>query len=178
MGRRPPLPPGVESGHHYHHHKHKHRPSQPPPPLPNWGPPSPRPMTPWLVPLILLVNIASFWYSMLEKLGGLEKALVVEQNEAWLLFSCRFLHAGVIHLLANMFSLLFVGIRMEEEFGFLRIGLLYLLSGLGGSLLSLLHLKGSAKATISVGASGALFGCLGAMLSKLLTNWTIYANKL
>ncbi|KAI4329326.1 hypothetical protein L6164_021604 [Bauhinia variegata] len=153
MGRRPPLPPGVESGHHYHHHKHKHRPSQPPPPLPNWGPPSPRPMTPWLVPLILLVNIASFWYSM-------------------------FLHAGVIHLLANMFSLLFVGIRMEEEFGFLRIGLLYLLSGLGGSLLSLLHLKGSAKATISVGASGALFGCLGAMLSKLLTNWTIYANKL
>jgi len=59
-----------------------------------------------------------------------------------------------------------------------KIGVLYLLSGFGGSLLSILHL-GDAKApnTVSVGASGALFGLLGAMLSELLTNWTIYLNK-
>jgi membrane associated rhomboid family serine protease len=50
---------------------------------------------------------------------------------------------------------------------------LYLLSGFGGSLLSALN----SKSSISVGASGALFGLLGAMLSELLTNWTIYANK-
>lgn len=55
----------------------------------------------------------------------------------------------------------------------MRIGVLYLLAGFGGSLLSALH----AKSTVSVGASGALFGLLGAMLSELLTNWTIYANK-
>jgi membrane associated rhomboid family serine protease len=54
-----------------------------------------------------------------------------------------------------------------------KIGVLYLLSGLGGSLLSAIH----TKSTISVGASGALFGLMGAMLSELLTNWTIYANK-
>lgn len=60
----------------------------------------------------------------------------------------------------------------------MKIGVLYLLSGFGGSLLSILHL-GDAKApnTVSVGASGALFGLLGAMLSELLTNWTIYLNK-
>lgn len=54
-----------------------------------------------------------------------------------------------------------------------RIGLLYVISGLGGSLLSSLFIQ----TNISVGASGALFGLLGAMLSELITNWTIYASK-
>lgn len=54
-----------------------------------------------------------------------------------------------------------------------RVGAIYLLSGFGGSILSCLFLQNS----ISVGASGALFGLLGAMLSELLTNWTIYTNK-
>ncbi|KAK7261922.1 hypothetical protein RIF29_28246 [Crotalaria pallida] len=114
----------------------------------------------------------------LRKLGALEKDLIVYDNETWRFFTCMFLHAGVVHLLANMFSLLFIGVRLEQEFGFLRIGLLYILSGFGGSLLSLMHLKrDGVTVTISVGASGALFGLLGAMLSELLTNWTIYANK-
>lgn len=54
-----------------------------------------------------------------------------------------------------------------------KVGLLYVLSGVGGSLLSSLFVR----TTISVGASGALFGLLGAMLSELLINWTIYENK-
>lgn len=54
-----------------------------------------------------------------------------------------------------------------------RIGLVYLISGLGGSVLSALFFRSE----ISVGASGALFGLLGGMLSELLTNWTIYTNK-
>ncbi|XP_020983826.1 RHOMBOID-like protein 5 [Arachis duranensis] len=111
-------------------------------------------------------------------LGALEEDGVLEKHQAWRFFTCMFLHAGVVHVVANMFSLLFIGIRLEEEFGFLRIGALYLLSGFGGGLLSLIHLKNTATSkTISVGASGALFGLLGAMLSELLTNWTIYANK-
>ncbi|QCE08884.1 RHOMBOID-like protein 5 [Vigna unguiculata] len=113
----------------------------------------------------------------LRLLGALEEDLVVDQQEVWRFFSCMFLHAGVVHLLANMFSLLFIGVRLEKEFGFLRIGLLYALSGFGGSLLSILHLKENKSSTVSVGASGALFGLLGAMLSELLTNWSIYANK-
>lgn len=54
-----------------------------------------------------------------------------------------------------------------------RIGLLYVISGFGGSLLSSLFIQSN----ISVGASGALFGLLGGMLSELITNWTIYSNK-
>ncbi|KAF7823654.1 RHOMBOID-like protein 1 [Senna tora] len=111
--------------------------------------------------------------STLDKMGALEVDKVVHKHQAWRLISCIWLHAGVIHVLANMLSLLFIGIRLEQEFGFVRIGLLYLISGFGGSLLSSLFIQSG----ISVGASGALFGLLGGMLSELLTNWTIYANK-
>ncbi|XP_038888787.1 RHOMBOID-like protein 5 [Benincasa hispida] len=115
--------------------------------------------------------------NILKRYGALDKDAVVEQGEAWRLVSCIWLHAGVIHLLANMLSLLFIGVRLEQEFGFLKIGCLYMLSGFGGSLLSSLSLVSAESPTISVGASGALFGLLGAMLSELITNWTIYANK-
>ncbi|KAF8747641.1 hypothetical protein HU200_013213 [Digitaria exilis] len=53
------------------------------------------------------------------------------------------------------------------------IGLVYLISGFGGSLMSALFIQ----STISVGASGALFGLIGSMLSELITNWSLYANK-
>lgn len=107
------------------------------------------------------------------KMGGLYYSNVVKRHQGWRLVTCIWLHGGVVHILANMLSLLFIGIRLEQEFGFVRIGLLYLISGLGGSVMSALFLQGS----ISVGASGALFGLLGAMLSELITNWTIYVNK-
>ncbi|XP_010510545.1 PREDICTED: RHOMBOID-like protein 1 [Camelina sativa] len=165
---------------------------------------------PWLVPAIVVANIALFAISMfinncpknspkcsarflgrfafqpmkenpllgpssltLERMGALDVSMVVHKHQVWRLFTCIWLHAGVFHVLANMLSLIFIGIRLEQEFGFVRIGLLYMISGFGGSLLSSLF----NRAGISVGASGALFGLLGAMLSELLTNWTIYANK-
>ncbi|XVF46523.1 hypothetical protein PTKIN_Ptkin03bG0033800 [Pterospermum kingtungense] len=112
--------------------------------------------------------------STLEKMGALEVYKIVHRHQAWRLISCIWLHAGVFHILANMLSLVFIGIRLEQEFGFVRIGLLYLIAGFGGSLMSSLFIQSG----ISVGASGALFGLLGSMLSELITNWTIYANKL
>ncbi|KAG0463373.1 hypothetical protein HPP92_019442 [Vanilla planifolia] len=109
----------------------------------------------------------------LEKMGALDVNKVVHEHQGWRLITCIWLHAGVVHILANMLSLLFIGMRLEQEFGFVRIGILYIISGFGGSLLSALFIQSS----ISVGASGALFGLLGGMLSELITNWTIYANK-
>ncbi|THG00867.1 hypothetical protein TEA_006919 [Camellia sinensis var. sinensis] len=111
--------------------------------------------------------------STLEKLGALEWNKVAHGHQGWRLITCIWLHAGVVHLLANMLSLVFIGIRLEQQFGFVLVGAIYLLSGVGGSILSSLFIQRS----ISVGASGALFGLLGAMLSELLTNWTIYTNK-
>ncbi|TYG58492.1 hypothetical protein ES288_D08G227700v1 [Gossypium darwinii] len=95
----------------------------------------------------------------LDKLGALNWDKVVHDKQGWKLITCIWLHAGVIHLLANMLSLVFIGIRLEKQFGFLmllRIGLIYLLSGFGGSILSSLFIQDN------------IF---------LLTNWTIYTNK-
>ncbi|KAL6601717.1 hypothetical protein ACP70R_044937 [Stipagrostis hirtigluma subsp. patula] len=112
--------------------------------------------------------------STLERMGALDWNKIVHQHQGWRLISCIWLHAGLIHLVVNMLSLLFIGIRLEQQFGFVRIGAIYLLSGFGGSVLSALFLRNN---YISVGASGALFGLLGSMLSELLMNWTIYSNK-
>ncbi|KAM1077962.1 hypothetical protein ACFX15_024582 [Malus domestica] len=208
MGERPPSSEDMEKG---REKRQKSRHSMPPPHL---CPPPPKPWVPWLMPIVFVVNVAMFVYTMyvndcpttgekclfpflkrfsfqpfrenpllgpaaltLKKLGALELQLVVEGGEGWRLLSCMWLHAGVVHLLFNMLSLLFIGIRLEQEFGFVRIGFLYLLAGIGGSLGSTLHRMRTASPTISVGASGALFGLLGAMLSELLINWTIYVNK-
>jgi len=111
--------------------------------------------------------------STLVKMGGLVWEKVVDQHQAWRLITCIWLHAGIIHLVVNMLSLVFIGIHLEQQFGFVRIGIIYLLSGFGGSILSTLFIRNG----VSVGASGALFGLLGAMLSELITNWSIYSNK-
>nr|CAB3483725.1 unnamed protein product [Digitaria exilis] len=99
----------------------------------------------------------------LEKMGALNWAKVVHEHQGWRLISCIWLHAGLVHLVVNMLSLLFIGIRLEQQFGFVRIGAIYLISGFGGSVLSALFLRTN---YISVGASGALFAIILVMLFK------------
>ncbi|WJX76375.1 Retinoblastoma-like protein 1 [Trifolium repens] len=111
----------------------------------------------------------------LRSMGALDVDNVVNKHQGWRLITCMWLHGGVFHLLANMFGILLIGIRLEQDFGFVLIGLLYLISGFGGSLLSALFIQ---RSLISVGASSALFGLLGGMLSELITNWSIYEKRL
>lgn len=59
-----------------------------------------------------------FLFFRLEKMGALEVFKVVYEHQAWRLITCIWLHAGVFHVLANMLSLIFIGIRLEQEFGF------------------------------------------------------------
>lgn len=51
-------------------------------------------------------------------MGALDVNKVVNKHQSWRLISCIWLHAGVFHVLANMLSLVFIGIRLEQEFGF------------------------------------------------------------
>lgn len=56
----------------------------------------------------------------LQRYGALDWYKVVHGNQAWRLESCTWLHAGLIHLLANMISLIFIGVRLEQQFGFCK----------------------------------------------------------
>jgi len=74
-------------------------------------------LSPWF---FILSGGVVLTFCRLRLLGALEEDLVVDRYEVWRFFSCMFLHAGVVHLLANMFSLLFIGVRLEKEFGFCK----------------------------------------------------------
>lgn len=80
-------------------------------------------------------------------------------GEYWRLVMPMFLHIGWEHLLTNMFALWLLGSFLEPLYGYGRFALLYVLSGMGGSLLSM-----EASPHIAAGASGAIFGVAGAML--------------
>jgi membrane associated rhomboid family serine protease len=87
---------------------------------------------------------------------------LLEQGEWWRLVTAAFLHYGPIHLLLNMVALYWFGSLLEERIGFGRYVLLYLVSGISGSAGALLWSNGFLTPT--VGASGAIFGILGAGL--------------
>ncbi len=82
----------------------------------------------------------------------------VLRGEYWRLFSAMFIHANIVHIFGNMFFLLIFGLRAEDFFDLKEYFLVYFLSGLSGGLLSLLL----GPNVVSVGASGAIFGVLGA----------------
>jgi len=81
-------------------------------------------------------------------------------GEYWRLVTAAFVHAGLIHIAFNMWCLYSLGRVSERLFGRIPTLLLYLLTGVGGSLLSLAY----QPTRFSVGASGAIFGLAGAIL--------------
>lgn len=84
----------------------------------------------------------------------------VEHGEWWRLGTAAFLHYGPLHLGLNMFSLYFAGSILEQVIGRWRYVLLYLVAGIAGSAGALLITPNQPTA----GASGAIFGVLGALL--------------
>lgn len=90
----------------------------------------------------------------------------VIEGQWWRLLTNLFLHGGLMHLLFNMYGLLFVSIFLEPVLGKAKFIIAYILCGLLASLASVWwH-----PATISVGASGAIFGLYGVMTALLTTN--------
>jgi rhomboid protease GluP len=85
-------------------------------------------------------------------------------GEQWRLFTSMFLHVGLIHLALNMFMGLYqIGQHVERMYGRLGYAALYLFAGLAGSLASAIRSQ-----AVSAGASGAIFGILGAYAAYLL----------
>jgi membrane associated rhomboid family serine protease len=89
--------------------------------------------------------------------GSVSRAAIAD-GEYWRLLTAGFLHAGIFHLLFNMFALYVLGSLLEPAVGRFRFGLIYLVSLLAGSFGALLLSPDSP----TVGASGAIFGLMGA----------------
>ena len=85
---------------------------------------------------------------------------LTKNGDYYRLFTSMFLHIGILHLLCNMYSLYIIGKEVENVFGKVKYLIIYLLSGIAGSILSLAFNHN----TICAGASGAIFGLLGALL--------------
>eukprot|EP00475_Leptophrys_vorax_P035777 TRINITY_DN5942_c0_g1_i3.p1 TRINITY_DN5942_c0_g1~~TRINITY_DN5942_c0_g1_i3.p1 ORF type:complete len:489 (-),score=-26.19 TRINITY_DN5942_c0_g1_i3:246-1712(-) len=109
----------------------------------------------------------------LQSMGALNSNLITNYHQGWRLLTAMWLHGGVVHLLCNLLAIAFLLNRLEKEFGLWRPAVIYLLSGVFSSVFSALFLD----TQISVGASGALFGLVGACLSELLINWGLYENR-
>jgi len=126
-------------------------------------------VTPTLVGLCALVYVAQLGLSTLMAgddplvaLGGNYGPLSLG-SQPWRLLTSAFLHGGLIHIAFNMGALYQLGRLTERLYGNLPFLAIYLLCGLAGSLAS----AAMPEARISVGASGAVFGVVGASLVGL-----------
>jgi membrane associated rhomboid family serine protease len=85
---------------------------------------------------------------------------LVADGEWWRIVTSGFLHAGIVHIVLNMVFLWFLGTMLEPAIGKLRFGIIYLVSLVGGSFGALLLTPNDS----TVGASGAVFGLMGAAI--------------
>ncbi len=87
--------------------------------------------------------------------------IAIAQGEWWRLLTSTLLHGSILHLLFNMYALYWLGPQLERSLGHVRFAALYILSALGGSVASYWF---SDLRTVSVGASGAIFGLITATI--------------
>ncbi len=96
--------------------------------------------------------------------GAMYEPYVIEGREYYRFVTSMFLHFGIEHLLNNMIMLGALGFNLEPEIGKIRFLLIYLFSGIFGNICSLLWNTARAETVVSAGASGAVFGLMGALL--------------
>lgn len=102
--------------------------------------------------------------------GAMYVPYITEKGEYYRIFTSMFLHFGFDHLLNNMVILAAIGWNLEYEIGQLKFVILYLFSGLGGNLLSAYWDIRVGDYAVSAGASGAIFGVIGALLYVAIRN--------
>lgn len=107
---------------------------------------------------ILEFNGGSTDVQNLIKFGAKDNMLILE-GEWWRFFTPIFLHIGIFHLIMNTLALYYLGVAVEGIYGRWRFLFVYLVAGFSGSIASFVF-----SANVSAGASGAIFGCFGALL--------------
>ena len=135
--------------------------------------PRARSLAPWLTRALTVANVAVFAAMALAGVDvlrpppleyidwGSNFAPLTVSGEWWRLVTATFLHFGPLHLLFNVWALWSIGSLVERLFGHVRFGAIYILAGVAGSLASVAW----NPLVNSAGASGAVFGIIGAQLA-------------
>jgi rhomboid protease GluP len=131
----------------------------------------------FVTPIIVILNILIFAIMAISGvhllmpsnesllLWGANFRPVTIEGEWWRLFTSTFLHIGILHLLMNMYALVYIGLLLEPYLGRVRFLSAYLIAGISGSVASIFW----NDLTISAGASGAIFGMYGVFVALLTT---------
>jgi rhomboid protease GluP len=136
--------------------------------------------------VIILINIAVFLVTQYSGLfGGTDRMIsrggdfwydVVKKHQYYRIITSMFMHSGISHIFNNMLVLLFVGSNLERAAGKLKYLFLYLGSGIIADITSIVYnmWKDRNNSQIipeySIGASGAIFGVVGAILYIIIIN--------
>lgn len=112
--------------------------------------------------VLIVLNILLYLLEVLGIINPLDFAtsgIAIRNNRFWVLITSAFMHADIIHLACNMYSLYIIGTQVETVLGKVKYLIVYFISAIVCALLSGLLTNGA-----SIGASGAIFGLLGALL--------------
>ena len=102
--------------------------------------------------------------------GAMYVPYLMEGQRYYTIFTSIFLHFGFSHLMNNMIMLLVIGYNLEPEIGKLRFLIIYLGSGVIGNIVSAGCDISRGSYAVSAGASGAIFGIVGALLYVVIRN--------
>ena len=117
---------------------------------------------------VIIFILSAFMPELLYNKGAFSFKLIQETNEYYRFITSAFLHADTDHLLSNMLVLFFLGNSLESRLGHLRYVILYFLSAIGGNILSAIYEVNHGNLTMSVGASGAIFGVMAAVFVLII----------
>jgi len=120
---------------------------------------------------LIILNSLALIYTMisggfdvynLRDLGGIFPVWVIERGEYYRIFTAAFLHGSIIHFLSNMIiGVSFMGAALEKAIGSLKFFIIYFVAVIGSGILVVFL---SEPNVITIGASGGVFGVLGALL--------------
>lgn len=108
--------------------------------------------------------------------GAAYTPAIMEGHEYWRLFTCMFLHFGIRHFFNNMLVLGFLGDNLERALGKIKFLILYICSGFLANIVSVLVEYYGNDVVVSAGASGAIFGIVGALIWILIANRGVYED--
>ena len=100
--------------------------------------------------------------------SGQMDSVLVGQGQIYRFVTAMFLHGGIQHLASNMILLYFMGEMVENKTGSFKYGIIYLVSGIMGNVVSYMYEIISGVRYVSVGASGAVYGIIGALIYLVL----------